>query len=274
MTVCIAAICLNDNNEEHIVCVSDLKLSKGHYSINLGAIKFHRVHPKWVAMVAGLYAQKEPIVMSVRDALRSQENPMLQEVESAFTSAYQKFGRQLAEESVLSPYGLTIQDFLARRADLGDVIYQRLWDDIGKTKVGCDFLVSGFDGYGAHIFSVSSPSIENPSFVSDADEPGFAAIGSGSYIAESVLYSLEQQPIHKLHATIYNVCAAKFASETATDVGPLTYLKIVNREGQLMKITHQMEADIKDIWESNKPLIPKDALDLIKKYLNGQESKT
>ena len=42
------------------------------------------------------------------------------------------------------------------------------------------------------------------------DKPGFCAIGSGQWAAETILFSLGQSIDNGLEETIYKVCAAKF----------------------------------------------------------------
>lgn len=265
VTVCIAAIC---DDPDCIVCVSDMKLSKGHYSTDFGALKLRSIHKDWGVMISGTFGQKHTILEEVHDSLFATANASLSEVSDKFVIAYKNFNRRLAEESVLASYGLTLNEFVGKRSDLGDVIYERLWGDIARVKVGCDFLVFGFDNIGSHIFSVSNPTDENPSFISHADDPGFTATGSGGYIAESVLYSLEQNPGLGLNRIIYNVCAAKFSSEVASDVGDTTFMRVAQPGRQNIPIDHSLERELKAIWKENKPVVPPEAIEAIRNNID------
>ena len=169
---------------------------------------------------------------------------------------------------------MTINDFLQSRLNLGDKTYETLLGRISSVKVGCDFLVCGFDQLDTpHIFSVSSPSEDNPSFVTHYDDPGFAAIGSGGYIADSILYGTGQSFVQGLQDTIYNVCAAKFASESASDVGETTFLKILHPEDKYKNFDITLAGELKKIWEKNKPVIPDKAAALISANLGKFNTK-
>jgi hypothetical protein len=263
VTVCIAAICKKKQNRDTIVCVSDMKLSQHHYSEDIAAIKLRRVHQHWYAMIAGTFGQRQSILNEVRETFRSATNAPVTEMQGAFVSAYQKYGRQLATESVLAPYGLTLEEFLSRRAEIGDTIFEGLWGEIGRVKVGCEFLVCGFDNIG-HIFSVSNPTADNPSFITPHDDLGFGTIGSGAYVAESSLYAYQQSHGVSLEVSIYQTCAAKFSSESATDVGDATHVKIIQKD-KIIEYDIFLADDLKPIWRKNRLRIPRAVFKIIKK---------
>jgi len=268
VTVCIAAICQEKKARDTIVCVSDMKLSQHHYSEDVATIKTQWVHKHWYAMIAGVYGQRQRILYEVREKFRSASDVSLRQMEDAFVCAYQRYGRQLVNESVLAPYGLKLEEFLGRREDLGDAIFERLWGEIGRIKVGCEFLVCGFDSE-AHIFAVSNPTTENPSFVTYHDDLGFGTIGSGAYLAESSLYAYRQSYITSMDITIYQACAAKFSSETATDVGDATHIKVIQKE-QILEYKTILPRELKDIWQMNRPSVP----DAASKTIEGAREST
>jgi hypothetical protein len=239
-----------------------MKLSQHHYSQDIATIKLRSVHQHWYVMISGAFGQRLRIMNDVIETFKGVSDVSLTEIQNAFVNAYQKYGRQLAAELVLAPYGLTLEEFISRRAELGDSIFERLWGEIGRIKVGCDFLVSGFDDV-AHIFSVSDPTTEHPSFITNHDDLGFGTIGSGAYLAESTLYSYRQYVTNSIEETIFNTCAAKFSSESATDVGHATHIKVVQKD-RIIQYEPSLSRELRDIWETQRPRITADALKIIK----------
>jgi len=96
--------------------------------------------------------------------------------------------------------------------------------------LGCTFMVYGFDdNVKPHVFTIA-----NPGRVESFDKPGFWAIGAGARSSLSTLSVLRQHPDRcSVEQTIYNVLAAKYSSESASDVGPETWvwIKRVNCDG-------------------------------------------
>lgn len=138
-------------------------------------------------------------------------------------------------------------------------------------KVGCDFLVVGFDQSNlGHIFSVSNPTTDSPSFVANFDDPGFGAIGSGGVTAESVLYGFGHNQGETLYDTIYQVCAAKFASETASDVGERTVAEVIQK-GEKKFLLPKLTDSLRTMWEDTRPRVPNNAREEIQAYLEEQD---
>lgn len=248
MTVCIAAIA----DAKRIVTVNDMQLTAGsYYSTPLGSLKNFRLHKKWRVLIAGKIAQKTTVIDYVRETLRPQEPLTTAEVAKACTDAFVQTTRQFAEEKVLSQYGLTMETFLRSREMLGD-IYRELWGEIGRIQIGIEMLVFGFDEHSLpRIFIVSTPTDDHPSFITHCDEMGFSCIGTGAFLAESALYGFEQGlgGIDSLHSTIYHVACAKFAAETASDVGKLTYLRAYESDGTELGFNLQwIEEKLRPLW--------------------------
>jgi hypothetical protein len=225
VTVCIAAI-----SRRSIVTASDMKLTTGHYSVDTETFKSEAIHPDWNVMFAGKIHQRSNLV---RHAISSLDPGLVyhaNDVGEVLTEGYVDFQRQLAKDLVLSPYNLDIDGLIAKRQELGDALYERLMGDVARVQVGFEMLVFGFDKYEIpRVFTISNPTADNPSFVNHFSDTGFAAIGSGGYLADSQLFGASQYVATTLEETVYNVCAAKFAAESASDVGPTTYVRIFER---------------------------------------------
>jgi hypothetical protein len=122
--------------------------------------------------------------------------------------------------------------------------------------------VCGFGPKRPHIFGVSNPTVDNPSFITSHDDLCFGAIGSGAYLAESSLYAYRQNAWNSVDITIYQTCAAKFFAETATDVGKATFLKVL-KKGEVLDYDHSLPDKLRKIWEKNRPRVPRPALAVI-----------
>src|ERR1700722_14265450 len=75
-----------------------------------------------------------------------------------------------------------------------------------------------------------------------------------------------------LYDTVYHACAAKFASEVASDVGNITFMKIIQRDRQNISFSHSLEEELKKIWKANKPIVPFDAIELIKNRITPAQN--
>jgi hypothetical protein len=271
MTICIAARCSgNGGLGRHIVTVSDMKLTTGMYSSDMATLKLRHLSALWKCLVAGKFPQHRLLVDPLIELLCSDEAPKTYAgLMKAVTDAFIAANKKLAEESVLSGYGLTIDEFVKRRSDLGDSLYERLWSEIGRVKIGCDLLVCGFDDGGLpHVCIASNPTEENPSFMMDCDFPGFATIGTGGYIADSYLYACEQNPASHLVPTIYNTMCAKFLAESASDVGETSYLYVFGSDGSQIEIGGALEEKLREQWVAHgKPAMHTDMLNTISRAL-------
>jgi hypothetical protein len=275
VTVCIAARCLTPKGRQCIVTVSDTKLTiGGAYSGDMATLKLRLVSDKWYALVAGTFAHHVPLLGRIVEAIDNEEpEPSEAKIGKICTDAFIAENRRLAEESVLSQFGLTLEQFLKSRNDLGDSIYERTWGDISRVKVGCQLLICGFDYHG-HLLVVSNPEGENISFVTNCDFPGFACIGSGAYIAESTLFSFHQNPASSLHATICAAAFAKFAAESASDVGEETYLRVLTRDQDDVEVDRPfaLVKELKAQWKRHgKPRLPPVSLKAIEARVTEKE---
>jgi hypothetical protein len=220
MTVCIAG---KSALGSEIVTVSDLKVTKGFYSSDFVTLKSERIHPSWLCLISGKISGRRPFIRRLQTILEDDKTYSAEDVAKNCTELYIEKQKQLAYEKVLSKYDLTFDSFLKSRQHLGDTIFERLWGEISRVQVGFDMIVAGFESRASRIFIVSNPTEENPSFITYCDDESFAAIGTGAYVAESLLFSFRHRfGVPDLNQTIYELLAAKFEAESASDVGDAT----------------------------------------------------
>ena len=161
----------------------------------------------------------------------------------------------MAAEKILGNFDLDLPAFLKHRTELGDALYERLFLEISKVEVGFDLLVFGYHEEYPRIFIVSNPSSDNSSHVTYCDEFGFGVIGDGYLMAESTLYALKQKSDTSLAVTLYNVLCAKFAAETATDVGRETFAEVFRDAHTAAEVPQKFIRQVRKEWERyGKPL--------------------
>jgi 20S proteasome alpha/beta subunit len=269
MSTCIAAITGRagiDQQEDSIVTASDTRLSFGGDFSADGSTKIHVFHREWATMIAGDdIAQHRSVIERARVLLRGKSGK-LTVVMDAFKKAYQDEFRAFIEDGLLSRFGMTMEDFKKRgKTQLLPEVFTEFSLTIKIASLGCRFLVYGLDDKKiGHIFTVS-----NPGKCELRDKPGFWAIGKGATSALSMLAALKQvRGRSTFEETIYNVLAAKYISEGASDVGRETYLfiKKYGTDGYSNKLG--LEEEIRKIWETEgRPITNAKAVNAI---VNGE----
>jgi hypothetical protein len=134
--------------------------------------------------------------------------------------------RVRAERRILAPFGLTVETFLIKQPGLSDVfvrdVSKEMLNYVGPDVAG---IVCGIDTSGPHIFVVDNNSL------SCRDHVGFAAIGVGSWHANSQMMGFSHTPQSSLADTLLNVFFAKKRAEIAPGVGLATDMYIITALG-------------------------------------------
>jgi hypothetical protein len=69
-------------------------------------------------------------------------------------------------------------------------------------------------------------------------------------MAESLLHSFEQYGGESVERTVYHACCAKFAAESASDVGKDTYVLVCYPDGSARRIADKaVDTDIRNEWK-------------------------
>jgi len=259
VTVCIAAIGSLESQSvfrEHcIVAASDAKLTIGDASTDNSVVKLEAFHQNWTAMQAGLIGNTIQILGLARRNFEGKENTLSNAI-SALKSAQQERLVELQEDQVLRRYSLDLGTFLRKgKGQFTETVFGRLCDRIEKVKTKCDLLAYGFDADVVpqpHIFTVS----DDGDMVHD--KPGFACIGAGGGAANVMLYHLDQTTNCSLERTTYNVLAAKFFAERATDVGQKTFL-VVAVPNSWSRPDEGLIKKVRQVWDvEGRPKCPPD----------------
>jgi 20S proteasome alpha/beta subunit len=258
VTTCIAAI----TQRFFIVTASDTRLSFGGSYSTDGVVKDEGIHREWGVMIAGNDISQAPLVVDEAKRLLRKQTGEFRVVKDALKKAYQSARREVITDRLLSSFDMTIDDF---KKKVSRQLHPEVFADISirmrEFNLGCTLMVYGFDDdVQPHIFTVT-----HPGRIEVYDRPGFWAIGAGQASALSTLSVLRQNSARSTFAeTVYNVLTAKYTSESASDVGPETFLwiKKVNCNGFSSRAT--FERSVRAAWESEgRPKIPQIGVDAV-----------
>jgi len=260
VTTGIAAI----TSDRFIVHASDTRMSfSGDFSAE-GVIKVEGFQRDWAVLTAGSDISHAPFVIrKARQMFWKRKTLSLEEAKRGFKQAYQEELREKITDTLLSKFDMTLEDFKKKgRKELEPSLFQALSFGIKDMKLGCRFLVYGFDEIKQpHLFEVG-----DGGQIESRDKPGFWAIGNGARSAISMLaylqHSAETTP---MRAAVYNVLAAKYISEGASDVGPNTFF-FIKKYGSNIYSSYgsSIEPKIRKLWEEKgRPSVPQEAMQIV-----------
>ena len=258
MTVCIAAY---SPLTQIFVAVTDTKVCNDVQSADAAMFKASPLTDDagWFALyTAENYVEPDALVRGVTSRLKGAASVRLDEVLAAIAEAYQAETARRCDAH-LAPLGLSRAQFLATGRDaFGPDEFARRLDDLeAYARINTDLLICGFDSDGGHICSV-----DRAGLTSVHDKLGFHAIGAGAWIALEWLYldpKFRLSP--NLADTIYRVCAAKFAAESAPSVGQdtIALLRGAGAKDALFLFGHHFNR-LRELWRRQVLSYPSDAI--------------
>jgi hypothetical protein len=251
MTIAIAGFTAP---HDFIVTVSDARISHGEAipAADDGTMKNRKIASTWGMMFAANDASAfMPVVSSCFDALaftRGQNDPAADEIQvkKAVQEAYEREFNERFFREHLARFGYSdISDFRKNGFnELGKDLYGQYAMQLAKFDLGLELLVYGFNPHGnRHVFEVA-----NPGKIISHNLRGFAAIGSGAWMA---LAALNRKPITPgLPETIWRFLDAKFSAETAAGVGKKTHVIIMSSKGKFAPMRASDIEKLREKWEA------------------------
>jgi len=263
VTVCVAGMA---DAGKSLVLSCDSMISTGDFSGDHVAFKLYPLAAAtgtWSAMMCGDdITHVWPVIQEANERLiRIGRDSVTEEtVGRAFAEAYQSVRRIHAQDEVLSPFGITFEQFRSDGARIFADSYREVARDLMQVDLECQFLVAGFDRDGdGHILT-----IENPGTVRNHDPVGFWAIGSGANSALGILFFHSVRGDLPLARVLYHVCEAKFMAESALGVGKHTTVRVLTYDSREWDHTELNEASIetiRNVWEKEgKARVPPAAI--------------
>ena len=226
MTVCLGALCVGADGTDAsaVVVASDRMVTMG------GITEFEHEVPKVtqigdriVALAAGDALRGAQLINELRRDVHHGAQ-QLQNVAATAAALYAALRRQQIESEILSPRGITMQQFYQglQQAMLPQLVIN-IDNLIGTFNYNLEVLIAGADDSGAHLYAITNPG----GSYNDFQPIGYAAIGSGALHAVQSLIGMRQTPLRSLHETVFNVYASKRRAEAAPGVGRETDVVII-----------------------------------------------
>lgn len=283
MTVCIAAAC---EGGERIVTASDGLFSLGDVTGETVLAKMLWLGD-WQFMYAGIPANFSMVYEEITTmGLEDPDVLSRRRVQETIRQAFRRVCARYASFEHLLPFNMTIDEFKKDGlAVFGESYFGELLRQISNTgaKIQDQILVTGWghSPYSAMIYEVG------PTGDWLHTAAGFAAIGRGSQMAQTMLVLLGQARHRTLSETIFNVACAKFNSEKSTDpaVGQNTAIYVSRKRpesDESAKLTGDfLEQDdineLREFWHRHlRPRIPDESRVAItriaSKFNNGTTS--
>jgi 20S proteasome alpha/beta subunit len=226
MTIGLGALCAGADGTDAsaVVVASDRMVTMG------GITEFEHEVPKVtqigdriVALAAGDALRGAQLINELRRDVHHGAQ-QLQNVAATAAALYAALRRQQIESEILSPRGITMQQFYQglQQAMLPQLVIN-IDNLIGTFNYNLEVLIAGADDSGAHLYAITNPG----GSYDDFQPIGYAAIGSGALHAVQSLIGMRQAPLRSLHETVFNVYASKRRAEAAPGVGRETDVVII-----------------------------------------------
>lgn len=258
VTVCIAAVC---ESGKKIVVAADRMLTfpfPTNLEFETEEQKIEELASSCIALVSGSTAFATEILENVRKKLGGNLSPEIDNVLEIVKGEYTRTRMAKIDEMVISAsLGGDYSRFLQKGGTLPNYlqvqssVYQQLFMLTQQFNLNTDIIVAGIDSIGAHISIVT-----HPGTILSLDKLGYGTIGTGG-IHATICLSLSGQTSQKvLFETLYNVYAAKKASEKAPGVGEVTDVAVVE-QGRIFRCAKSILDVLQQLFdESNKKQIP------------------
>lgn len=238
MTVCVAAIC---DDGKALILVADKMVGLGYVTSDLDITKMRPLHKDWWILFSGDdLSSVFDIIDYAKDALHNEhklspDDPAsLKAAVKAVESGFDKKRLEVAETLYLKPIGWKMSAFRSKgHGTLPNAV--QIQSDIERFSLPIELLVAGFDGGSAFIFDLMGYG-DKRGIANRCDIPGFKAIGSGSTVAEFMMYYRDFSPKEGVREAIYQAMEAKFYGEQASGVGERTDLFVARSGKELIQL--------------------------------------
>jgi hypothetical protein len=243
MTICIAAICQQDeqNDEPRIVLCYDWKAEQ-QYGGSETSDKMRELPKGWVALMAGTMPRAEELVAEYATHFES----MKQVADRAALFAEMKKPARKQKENLVTEYiwqtmGVSYSDLVSPNKKFPESIVEQRLNEVAQIKLGATIILAGFSATDHHkearerlpyIFVVDGES--SPEDIVRIEE-NFSAIGTGSYVAIPAMHQREHDEAKSLMETIYSIDEAKRLSQVVPGVGETTTINVMYPDGTLKR---------------------------------------
>jgi hypothetical protein len=221
MTICIAAL-TDTHHGEHIVGCCDWRIET--YAVGAETeLKFRWLPGSWCVMYAGDdISHAKELCGRYETFLRNHKKDITEDnLLEMLRIPPREMRHALADECTRKIMAVSYDVFLKKDSlGISDDLRRHVESEVEQQQVKAELIIMGLVEH--HLFIASYAH----GVVTLQDD--FAAIGSGSYIANDMLYLRSQSRSASLAETIYTVFEAKCFSEAAPGVGRSTHMFVMS----------------------------------------------
>lgn len=226
MTLCIAAAA-RENRESRIVLAADFRGETGWTSADV-VLKLSWLTGMWPALFAGNVASARAVLNTY---VRSLDGVELTDsnLDEELRRPAQNHKRALCEHYVQMKLGISYLDFIQfGKGSLSKSAFQETELEIQNLNLDCDLIACGFPPSKYESRHKTSRIFTIAASGDVCERDNFAAIGTGSVIAHSVLYQRNLTGDAPLERAVYVVYEAlKLAINRAPGVGKLVNIVVI-----------------------------------------------
>jgi len=256
------ALLWSGGKAQGIVASCDLLLSGQGASVHGPFAKIVRIGRTWVLGYSGLPGHFSGVFAPMQRLLAATPELPAEAVVKALQDAYFSERQRHVEASILSPYRLTLQQFLTDGlAIFGEKKFEQLTKRIESYDLGIDLILGGWCPGALHdprILTLSHPG----SAYNHAVE-GSSAIGAGAPIALGHLDACHNI-MGSMEYALYQTMVAKMMSEAERSVGPDTVLMALDRDGNGIVIDNEDCERFRKLWEVRRRETPQELMETLK----------
>ena len=232
VTLCIAAAC-RDRRRPRVVIATDWKVGIQTATAEIQD-KLYWIDDNTPVLIAGTISRAIELKDTYQNyfARLSKKEPPLKasDLPDVMKRPLGIYKHKLANEYVSLRLGLTYKQFLeaAGKKQVPEAVSTEIFSEISRISLQCWLIVVVFVKKEPYIYK-----IDDEGTLHSCDN--FAAIGSGSTIAEGILYQREQESSMALGRTVYHVFEAMKLGSIATDVGEEHTINVLHPPGDKRK---------------------------------------
>ena len=208
MTVCIAAICHEDNDQDRpaIVLCTDARVG-GSLGSSEWAFKQVHIGGTWHALTAGDAPDIVTLIKLFQIKFAEPNALLAENIDRSIKDVLFERKKQLAEEFIRDRFAITFDEFSQYgKVRLPEDLFREAMRQLREIDLKAEFILAGYVDGTPEIYS-----FDGSGRVGAAND--YAVCGSGYYLAHAALMRREQSVMCTVERGLYNVFEAKKLSE-------------------------------------------------------------
>jgi 20S proteasome alpha/beta subunit len=226
MTVCVAALCGEEEDPRVVVAADHLVTSGGFMEFEHPGSKIVELGDQALVMVAGNTIDGMRLVNEAAAGMDG-DPVSIPELAQNLGQRYAAARLHRAEQTLLVSRGLSLETFYNMHNQLNQQVVMLLDNALGEFGLGVELLLAGVDETGGHIHTNGDPGGGN----SDHGPIGWAAIGTGAVHVLQSMAGFAHAPDAGYGQTLFRVYASKCRAEVAPGVGHETDVAVISGDG-------------------------------------------